>query len=250
IRVSGLFAKSNPLRWSTKFTDEESGLVYYGRRYYNPSLGRWISRDPMEEDGGVNLYGFVGNQTTIAIDTLGLSLYYPGGHHIIPMQIANSLPDGPGKEYLKKYTVPTVGTHTFDKVHRAYNLAVTDYFQQWLTENKITVSDFTKSEKYARQLVSDVMDQPKNSTIGAYLGRNINGAKALKAAFILGIAFNAYSAYSSSGELIESAHSYLKSAATGDSAMIDLDAVSTAIAVQDMTGDYFTTMYVLDALLE
>jgi hypothetical protein len=34
---------------------------YYGYRQLNPLTGRWISRDPIEEEGGVNLYGFVGN---------------------------------------------------------------------------------------------------------------------------------------------------------------------------------------------
>jgi RHS repeat-associated protein len=39
-------AIANPVRWSTKFRDEESGLVYYGYRYYSPATGRWASRDP------------------------------------------------------------------------------------------------------------------------------------------------------------------------------------------------------------
>jgi hypothetical protein len=41
--------------------------------FYNPSTGRWLSRDPIEERGGLNLYGFVGNSPVSAIDTLGLS---------------------------------------------------------------------------------------------------------------------------------------------------------------------------------
>ena len=49
---------SNPFRFSTKFRDE-SGLVYCGYRYYSPAQGRWIGRDPVEEQGGMNLYGFV-----------------------------------------------------------------------------------------------------------------------------------------------------------------------------------------------
>ena len=36
-------------------------VAYYGYRYYDPKNGRWPSRDPIEEEGGVNLYGFVGN---------------------------------------------------------------------------------------------------------------------------------------------------------------------------------------------
>ena len=42
-------------------TKTVSGVRYYGLRYYSPSNGRWLSRDPMEEAGGANLYGFVRN---------------------------------------------------------------------------------------------------------------------------------------------------------------------------------------------
>jgi RHS repeat-associated protein len=62
----------NPFRFSTKYTDVESGLVYYGFRYYSPSLGRFINRDPIEEAGGINLYGFVGNDPVNRLDRLGL----------------------------------------------------------------------------------------------------------------------------------------------------------------------------------
>ena len=36
-------------------------LHYYGFRYYNPETGRWLSRDPIAEKGGFNLYGFILN---------------------------------------------------------------------------------------------------------------------------------------------------------------------------------------------
>ncbi len=55
--------------------DSESGLYYYGYRWYSPELGRWINRDPLEEQGGVNLYGFVGNNGINSIDLLGMMLY-------------------------------------------------------------------------------------------------------------------------------------------------------------------------------
>ncbi|MGV3772583.1 MAG: RHS repeat-associated core domain-containing protein [Verrucomicrobiales bacterium] len=73
IRASGSLAEINPFRWSTKFTDIETDLVFYGYRYYNPSLGRWLNRDPIEEEGGLNLYAFVGNNAANSIDALGLT---------------------------------------------------------------------------------------------------------------------------------------------------------------------------------
>src|SRR5258708_36684223 len=47
-------------------------LLYYGLRYYSPGAGRWISRDPIAEKGGVNVYGFVRNDAVNDWDLLGL----------------------------------------------------------------------------------------------------------------------------------------------------------------------------------
>jgi len=44
-----------------------------GYRYYSPSLGRWISRDPVEEGDGPNIYAFVGNSPINRFDPFGLS---------------------------------------------------------------------------------------------------------------------------------------------------------------------------------
>lgn len=59
-------------RFSTKYEDVETGLLYYGYRYYSSELGRWINRDPIEEQGGTNLYGMVGNDALNKWDVLGL----------------------------------------------------------------------------------------------------------------------------------------------------------------------------------
>jgi len=73
IRSSGSYANSNPFRFSTKYTDNETGLVYYGRRYYDPKTGRWLGRDPKEELGGLHLYAFVRNNPANRWDYLGMS---------------------------------------------------------------------------------------------------------------------------------------------------------------------------------
>jgi RHS repeat-associated protein len=71
LTARGDYAAENPYRFSTKYVDAETGLYYYGYRYYNSSTGRWLSRDPIGEEGGLNLYGFVGNQPVSLIDSLG-----------------------------------------------------------------------------------------------------------------------------------------------------------------------------------
>lgn len=47
------------------------GVPVYGYRYYDPATGRWPSKDPIEEGGGINLYGFVGNNSIDRLDYLG-----------------------------------------------------------------------------------------------------------------------------------------------------------------------------------
>jgi RHS repeat-associated protein len=72
--ATGTHATANKYRFSTKPLDNEipnAQLYYYGYRYYDPTTGRWPSRDPIGERGGMNLYGFVGNDGTNRWDLLG-----------------------------------------------------------------------------------------------------------------------------------------------------------------------------------
>ena len=72
ISQSGPLADFFRHRFSTKCFDAESGLYYYGYRFYHPALMRWLTRDPIEEGGGLNLYGICGNNVVHGIDCLGL----------------------------------------------------------------------------------------------------------------------------------------------------------------------------------
>ncbi|NGX56746.1 MAG: putative deoxyribonuclease RhsC [Candidatus Anoxychlamydiales bacterium] len=63
---------NNPWQFSSKRIDEESNLIYYGRRYYDPSLGRWLTCDPLGFEDGMNTYAFVHNNSLTNIDLYGL----------------------------------------------------------------------------------------------------------------------------------------------------------------------------------
>ena len=76
VRANGPMAGVNPFQFSTKYTDQETELDYYGYRYYNASAGRWISRDPQDENGGENLYGLVQNSPISFIDLIGLGTWH------------------------------------------------------------------------------------------------------------------------------------------------------------------------------
>jgi RHS repeat-associated protein len=62
-----------PVQWSSEMNDGELSLVYYNYRYYHPSDGRWINRDPVAEEGGWNLY--LSNGITYLSDYIGLNRY-------------------------------------------------------------------------------------------------------------------------------------------------------------------------------
>ena len=49
-----------------------SSSAFQAQAYYHPDEGRWISRDPIGEEGGENVYAFVGNQVLAYVDPLGL----------------------------------------------------------------------------------------------------------------------------------------------------------------------------------
>jgi RHS repeat-associated protein len=72
LRATGPMANANPLRFSTKYCDEETGSVYYGYRYYQPQTGRWLNRDPIEEADSDNLYAFSMNDGINFVDMDGL----------------------------------------------------------------------------------------------------------------------------------------------------------------------------------
>ena len=72
ISQSGAMADVLAFRYSTKYFDSEIGLYYYGYRFYSPELMRWITRDPIGEEGGENLYAFCENSPVDAFDEFGL----------------------------------------------------------------------------------------------------------------------------------------------------------------------------------
>jgi uncharacterized protein RhaS with RHS repeats len=52
-------------------------MYYYGFRFYDPNLQRWLNRDPLAERGGINLYTMVGNNPITQIDAEGREIFTP-----------------------------------------------------------------------------------------------------------------------------------------------------------------------------
>ena len=72
VAESGAKAADFSHRFSTKPKENFGEFYNYGYRFYDAGLGRWLNRDPIEERGGVNLYGFVGNDGVNSWDLLGM----------------------------------------------------------------------------------------------------------------------------------------------------------------------------------
>ncbi|MBP7748474.1 MAG: RHS repeat-associated core domain-containing protein [Phycisphaerae bacterium] len=68
----GPYAAENPMRFSTKYWDDETKLGYWGYRYYSAALGRWFGRDPVQEHSDPNLFAYVRNAPMFAVDPFGL----------------------------------------------------------------------------------------------------------------------------------------------------------------------------------
>jgi RHS repeat-associated protein len=132
IAQSGTLADENPFRFSTKYLDTETDLYYYGYRYYSPELGRFISRDPIAERGGQNLYAFVWNQPTLRYDLHGRTgspSYGDVINHIpqagfvsSPTAPAATAPDSTGAKIVGPVTVDdhTVPIYCIDSAYTLY----------------------------------------------------------------------------------------------------------------------------------
>jgi RHS repeat-associated protein len=70
----GPYADVNHYRYSSKEINQ-FGLYDFGGRFYDPNLQRFINCDPLGEVGGINLYGYVGNNSVNLIDPYGLSWF-------------------------------------------------------------------------------------------------------------------------------------------------------------------------------
>ena len=119
LRASGLLAFVNPFRFSTKYQDDETRFLYYGTRYHDPNTGRWLSRDPVEERGGLPLYAFVFNNPTLYFDDLGTQPRLPAGWR------------GPGQLYDPRLN-PFSPSPRGSSVNTGPGFSNTDGFLRWL----------------------------------------------------------------------------------------------------------------------
>ncbi len=125
---AGPLADANTYRFSSKEYHQPSGLIYYGFRFYDPNLQRWPNQDPLGEEGGINLYGFVGNSSINFVDPFGLA-----EHHYVVGPIRFDPEVSPeARSVFRQCTTGDVGKHDYSRPHPQYNQGVEDLWKDWM----------------------------------------------------------------------------------------------------------------------
>jgi RHS repeat-associated protein len=94
-----------------------TGVTDYTYRYYDPVTGRWPSRDPIQERGGVNLYGFVRNDGVNRVDRFGLDIwtFCPIDNYLSKAGLAYQREDlGDGEGFIYRSQGKTMGSLTLE----------------------------------------------------------------------------------------------------------------------------------------
>jgi len=216
-----------------------------GYRYYSPTLGRWLSRDPLRERCGNNLYNFNFNSAIGRVDTLGGVSYHLDTQDAFHV---HDYIDGQRISYGLRIEdgafIPEVRSspkHPFDagRVSKSVQGIMSD-------PNEL---------RRMHRFISDNFDQVfsaagRESALARSVrvsGRNLRRMSKLAGpAAAAGIIFGIIS---SSDAYAATAESYGRHIRDGNRAMADLDAIEIAMAVHEASGNYFITVHALDILL-
>jgi len=167
LKAVGPLPALNPFGFSTKYRDAETGLLYYGYRYYIPSTGRWMSRDPIAENGGVNVNAMCNNNVLNSFD--------PNGQITVTKltQAANNAPpyeDGVFLEVTWRFALenaikqPGYIVQEIDQTTTYYDQegnmhsAPAHYWEAWLVESNMTLAKWPKLAGPTDMAVAPITD--------------------------------------------------------------------------------------------
>lgn len=164
--------------YTGKEYDEETGLVYFGGRYYSPEMGRWITPDPkylenpkelVEKSNEMNLYAYVINNPINYFDKEGLDVFYFGANlsgwiASKPMEETNQAAGGV-VEY--GYAV-NVKNLSMEKMFQADNYEITNYATKGFVDN-----DYEKSSGFNFGLVLNMGYLGKDTALDDFQGHAV-----------------------------------------------------------------------------
>lgn len=132
--------------------------------FYNPSTGKWLSRDPAEEEeGGPNLYSFVANNPISRIDDLGLAFYAVDGTWTDSSDRAN-----PWQLYKETKEQPA-------RYWRGPNLPGSDVVAIAVRVYSQIQADFCEAKRAANELKINLTGWSRGSMVAAYVASLIDG---------------------------------------------------------------------------
>jgi RHS repeat-associated protein len=258
ISKSGALADANRYQFSSKEAHPKSGLYYYGFRFYDPSLQRWLNQDPIGENGGINLYRFVRNNPLSFFDALGAQdQTTPWGHHMIPRAIfekddirveLQNIFNDPNSRIQNPLYNEHNGKRYNDITSGQYRDAVQAEIDAFLkSKGKTALNDL--SEKQALQLVERVKCS-KNETVMNYnAGVNAEMEKVAKARSRLNAGtakLKTLAAVGVAASLVGGAYSVaasehykaaIEAAKIGDAQTVDNEMFEIAAEIAEETGD-------------
>ena len=163
----------NPFRYGGQvgYYTGVNGLILCGARWYDPEIGRWLTRDPIGYTGGPNLYEYVASNPVGGIDPEGTQT---GGHHFFPEAIFNKL--NISEEVRSVFNKALTGTipvesgepllNTFDRAHREYNSTVKELYLNWLGHRNSLELTVKEAEEFI-----NVIKSSNNPIIRNFLDR-------------------------------------------------------------------------------
>ncbi|MBI4378658.1 MAG: hypothetical protein HY578_06145 [Nitrospinae bacterium] len=158
-----------PYTYTGRERDRETGLYYYRARYYDPKVGRFINKDPVGFEGGINLYVYLGNNPINFIDPLGLDRLHFNGANLFWLNNQNIITriyDGISGPY-GQGSLPE-GAYTGNNLRRRNTQGMMCGENGWSL-------DLNPEFQTGRTLLRIHPDQPPTGTLGC-IGVNCNDA--------------------------------------------------------------------------
>ncbi len=234
---TGTKAQDFAHRFSTKPLDATTGLYYYGYRYYDPQTGRWPSRDPIEEMGGVNLYGFVGNCPVRFKDILGMGkMIEVEGHK--------------GWKFRFDYGAGQGGGNASDPSHFQFSCKKKDVLRRVYLDGSQKKHGSTGLDKDVPEAVWKQAFKQKRKSIVSSAKIKIRDSKkpggGRGALGLFGVAIILNEMSGANDQVYRDMKMAVNAFESGDAT--NGDAITIAVAIQQITGNSFGSIAVYDAL--